>query len=260
MQKALQTALQTAIDAALLAGAAILTEYEKPHEIEYKEDASPVTQADKIANELIVRHLKEAYPAYAILAEESADDPSRLDNDWCWIVDPIDGTREYIKRNGEFTVNIALAYRHEVRLGVIYVPVSRDLYYACSGEGAYWRHEDVEERIHVSDRTEELVALIGRTAQPKESERLIEENEHRINRIISTGSSLKGCLIARGVADVYYRFGPTMEWDLAAMEIVIREAGGIILEMDGNPFLYNRKDPLNAKGFYVLNRMENHLI
>ncbi len=256
----MQKALQTAIDAALLAGAAILAEYEKPHEIEYKEDASPVTQADRIANELIVRHLKEAYPGYAILAEESVDDPSRLDNDWCWIVDPIDGTKEYIKRNGEFTVNIALAFRHEIQLGVIYVPVAGELYYACIGKGAYWRHEGIEERIHVSDRTEELVALIGRTSQPEESKRLMAENDHRINRIISTGSSLKGCLISRGAADVYYRFGPTMEWDLAAMESVIREAGGIILDMDGQPFRYNRVDPLNAKGFYVLNRIENHLV
>ncbi len=256
----MQKALQIAIDTALLAGAAILVEYEKPHEIEYKEDTSPVTQADRIANDLIVARLKEAYPDYAILAEESVDDLSRLDNDWCWIVDPIDGTKEYIKRNGEFTVNIALAYRHVVQLGVIYVPVSGELYYACAGQGAYWRHDGKEEKIHVSDRTEELVALIGRTKQPEQSKQLMADNDYRIQRIVSTGSSLKGCLIARGAADVYYRFGPTMEWDLAAMEIIIREAGGIILDMEGNPFLYNRVDTLNAKGFYVLNTNENHLL
>lgn len=252
-------ALKTAIDAALLAGAAILEEYEKPHEIEYKEDESPVTQADRLANDIIVNHLRAAYPAYAILAEESTDDLGRLDNDWCWIVDPIDGTKEYIKRNGEFTVNIALAYRHEIQLGVIYVPVSGELYYACKGEGAFYRTGDQTVPIHVSERVSDLVVLIGRSAQPEISRRVISQNDHRIKQVIRTGSSLKGCLIARGKADVYYRFGPTMEWDLAAMEIIIREAGGIILEMDGKPFRYNRRDPLNAKGFYVVNDVRNML-
>lgn len=252
-------ALNTAIEAALLAGAAIMEEYGKPHEIEYKKDESPVTQADRIANDLIVAYLNVRYPDYAMLAEESIDEPSRLDNDWCWIVDPIDGTKEYIKRNGEFTVNIALSHCHEIQLGVIYVPVTGELYYASQGHGATYRLGDKETRIHVSDRVEDLVVLIGRSEQPAISHRVISLNDYRIKQVIRTGSSLKGCLIARGKADVYYRFGPTMEWDLAAMEIIIREAGGIILEMDGKPFRYNREDPLNAKGFYVLNSLQNKL-
>lgn len=252
-------ALKTAIDAALLAGEAILEEYEKPHEIDYKSDESPVTQADRIANDIIVTYLLAHYPDYAVLAEESTDDLARLENDWCWIVDPIDGTKEYIKRNGEFTVNIALAYRHEVHVGVIYVPVTGELYYARKGDGAYYRVGDTETRIHVSDRVKDLIVLIGRSEQPEISRQVIAQNDHRIREVIRTGSSLKGCLIARGEADVYYRFGPTMEWDLAAMEILIREAGGIILELDGRPFRYNRENPLNAKGFYVLNTLENKL-
>lgn len=252
-------ALKVAIDAALLAGEAILEEYGKPHEIEYKPDESPVTQADRIANDIIVTYLAAHYPDYAILAEESTDDLARLENDWCWIVDPIDGTKEYIKRNGEFTVNIALAYRHEIHVGVIYVPVTGELYYARKGDGAYYRSGGKDIAIHVSARVTDLVVLIGRSEQPEISRRVIADNDHRIKQVIRTGSSLKGCLIARGVADVYYRFGPTMEWDLAAMEILIREAGGIILEMDGRPFRYNRQDPLNAKGFYVLNSLQNKL-
>ncbi len=252
-------ALKIAIEAALLAGAAILEEYEKPHEIEYKEDESPVTQADRLANDIIVAHLEAAFPEYAILAEESTDDLARLENDWCWIVDPIDGTKEYIKRNGEFTVNIALAYRHEIQLGVIFVPVTGELYYASKGNGAFCRVGGQEQRIHVSDRVDNLVVLIGRSEQPAISKQVIERNDHRIEKVIRTGSSLKGCLIARGKADVYYRFGPTMEWDLAAMEILIREAGGIILEMDDKPFRYNRENPLNEKGFYVLNSLRNKM-
>ncbi len=252
-------ALKTAIDAALLAGVAILEEYGKPHEIEYKADESPVTQADRIANDIIVAHLNAMYPDHAVLAEESLDDLARLENDWCWIVDPIDGTKEYIKRNGEFTVNIALSYRHEIQVGVIYVPVTGELYYARKGDGAYYRVAGQDNRIHVSNRLKDLVVLIGRSEQPEISRRVIAENDHRIKQVIRTGSSLKGCLIARGKADVYYRFGPTMEWDLAAMEIIIREAGGVILEMDGKPFRYNREDSLNAKGFYVLNDIRNKL-
>lgn len=251
--------LEVAIEAALVAGEAIMKEYQRPHEIDYKEDASPVTQADRIANALIVQRLEQAYPDYGILAEESRDDLSRLQKEWCWIVDPIDGTREYIKRNGEFTVNIALAFRHEIQLGVIYVPVSGELYYAVRGGGAFCRGDGKERRIRVSERTEGLVMLIGRTSQPEASKRLIEQNKDRISSVISTGSSLKGCLIARGDADVYYRFGPTMEWDLAAMDIIVQEAGGIIAEFDHMPFRYNRADPLNRDGFYVVNHVDNRL-
>lgn len=252
--------LKLAVDTARMAGEAVMQEYTKPHEIDYKADESPVTQADRLANELIVTRLRTHYPDYGILAEESADDLGRLSKDWCWIVDPIDGTREYIKRNGEFTVNIALAYRHSVRLGVIYVPVTGELYYAVDGQGAFYEHQGVTTRIHVSDRTEDLVVLVGRTSQPEASKQLIAANTHRISRVVSTGSSLKGCLIARGEADVYYRFGPTMEWDLAAMEVIVREAGGTILEMDGRPFRYNRRDSLNAKGFYVVNDIRNRML
>lgn len=252
--------LKLAIDVARLAGEAIMHEYQKPHEIDYKADESPVTQADRLANDLIVSHLRAAYPAYGILAEESADDLTRLEKDWCWIVDPIDGTREYIKRNGEFTVNIALAYRHDIQLGVIYVPVTGELYYAAKGQGAFREAEGAAARITVSDRTEDLTVLIGRTSQPEASKELIAANSHRIGRVIGTGSSLKGCLIARGEADVYYRFGPTMEWDLAAMDIIVREAGGHILEMNGEPFRYNRPNPLNAIGFYVVNDLRNRML
>lgn len=252
-------ALQIAIEAALLAGAAIREEYEKPHEIEIKEDDSPVTQADRRANAIIVDYLSRHYPDYAILAEESADDPARLENDWCWVVDPLDGTREYIKRNGEFTVNIALTYQHQVRLGVVYVPITHELYYASAGEGAFYRRDGADTRIHVSDRTEELVVLMSRSHLQKRNKELIERNRHRIRRVIAAGSSLKGCLVAQGQADVYYRFGPTMEWDVAAMECIVNEAGGLIREMDGSVFRYNRENPLNEKGFYILNTIANRM-
>lgn len=252
--------LQIAIDAALKAGAAILDEYNKPHDIEIKDDQSPVTQADKRANDIIVNILEDHFEEHDILAEESIDDKKRLNNEWCWIVDPLDGTKEYIKRNGEFTVNIALAHQNKVLLGVVYVPVTGELFYAHRGEGAFYRHNGQEKQIHVSERREELIVMISRSHMRGSTKQLLEENMHRIAKTISRGSSLKGCMIAKGDADVYYRYGPTMEWDIAAMAVIIEEAGGVILEMDHSEFKFNRKNTRNEKGFYILNSLENRLV
>ena len=252
--------LEIAIHAALEAGKAILEEYNNPHDIEIKEDESPVTQADKRANDIIVNILSQHFEDHDILAEESVDDMKRLNNEWCWIVDPVDGTKEYIKRNGEFTVNIALAHNNKVLLGVVYVPVTGELYYAQKGFGAYYKLNGKEERIHVSTRKDDLVVMVSRSHMRGSTRELLENNAHRISKTISRGSSLKGCMIAKGDADVYYRYGPTSEWDIAAMAIIIEEAGGYIYEMDDSEFVYNRENVRNEKGFYILNSLENKLI
>lgn len=252
--------LQIAIDAAIKAGQAILEEYNKPHDIEIKEDESPVTQADKRANDIIVDILSTHFEEHDILAEESIDDMKRLNNDWCWIVDPLDGTKEYIKRNGEFTVNIALAHENKIVLGVVYVPVTGELFYGQKGYGAFYRHEGKEEQIHVSDRADDLIVMVSRSHMRGSTKQLLETNAHRIAKTISRGSSLKGCMIAKGDADVYYRYGPTSEWDIAAMAIIIEEAGGFIYEMDDSEFVYNRENVTNEKGFYILNSMANKLV
>jgi len=237
---------------ALSAGDIIMEIYNSPDfGIKGKEDNSPVTIADTRANDFIIAALRAKYPDYAILSEESADDLSRLKNDYCFLVDPLDGTKEFIKRNGEFTVNIALTYKGVSVAGVVYLPAISRLYYASKGNGSWLTAEGVTGQIKVSKRRESPRLVVSRSHRTADEDRLIEELG--ITDVREAGSSLKGCLVAEGEAELYYRFGPTMEWDTAAMQIVVEEAGGIFCQMDHSPMTYNRKDPLNSKGFYVKN-------
>jgi len=241
----------------LTAGYEILKHYEKEIEVEYKKDNSPVTSADKAANDIIVHGLKSSFSHIPVLAEESADDLSRLNSRYCFVVDPLDGTREYVKRNDEFTVNIALVEEGRPVAGVINVPVYKELYYALKGGGAYSFIGGIEKRLKVSDRTENIRLAKSRSHYAPELEEVIEKN--RIKNIIVAGSAYKGCLLARGDVEVYYRFGRTMEWDTAAMEILITEAGGLFSGMDDRVFSYNKENPENPCGFYALNKKENKL-
>lgn len=253
--------LEIAREAAVLAGRAIMEVYRSgDFGIESKADESPLTLADKAANRIIVDILKKEFPDYAILSEEEQDDMSRLENDFCFIVDPLDGTKEFIKRNGQFTVNIALSYKHKTVMGVIYVPVTGEMYYAAQGLGSFMEYERNTSGIHVStDKKEkaELRVVMSNSHGAEQMDALIKK--HGIVNHIKVGSSLKGCMIARGAADVYYRYGPTMEWDTAAMQCIVEEAGGILRQMDDSDMTYNRRDSLNAKGFYILNDIENKL-
>jgi len=239
------------------AGYEILRHYARETEVEYKKDNSPVTSADKAANDIIVRGLEGSFAHIPVLAEESADDLSRLQSKYIFVVDPLDGTREYVKKNNEFTVNIAFVENGRPVAGVIYVPVYKELYYALKGRGAYSVIDGREKRIRVSERTENIRLAKSRSHHAPELEEVIEKNG--IKNIIVAGSAYKGCLLARGDVEVYYRFGRTMEWDTAAMEILITEAGGIFSGMDGRVFRYNKENPENPCGFYALNRPENRL-
>lgn len=252
-----ESALRCAKELALKAGAQIMRIYEKDFSVEYKDDKSPLTEADKTANDIIVDELAKQFPEYAILAEESADDKSRLENDYCWIVDPLDGTKEFVKKNGEFTVNIALTYKKRPVLGVIFAPALEELYYAARGEGAYLHSNEATRTLTVSDRTDALRFVASRSHISDKMQKVIDEEKPA--ELKQIGSSLKGCLIAKAEADIYYRFGKTMEWDTCAMQCIVEEAGGIFKEMGGSEMLYNREDPLNAKGFYILNKIENEL-
>ena len=243
------------LPAAIKAGEAIMDIYNRGFSVEYKDDKSPLTEADKASNAIICEELQKHFPYYSVLTEESADDISRLRERYCFIVDPLDGTKEFIKRNGEFTVNIALVFDGEPILGIIYVPCTDTLYYARKNGGAYKNGV----KIHVSDRTDDLILMESRSHGDSRGAELVEKNKSRIADIISAGSSLKGCLIAEGEADVYYRFGYTMEWDTAAMQCICEEAGAIFMQGDDTPMFYNRRNSLNEKGFYILNRIENKL-
>lgn len=262
--------------AAVEAGKAIMEIYlaSEDMQVEYKDGNMPLTAADKASNRVIVEALKKHFPDYAILSEEEKDDLKRLDHDYCFIVDPLDGTKEFIKRNGQFTVNIALVYQNRSVMGVIYVPATGELYYACEGQGAFRMNlhaqdDDIRSRIssgegavrlHVSENSEigKLRMVMSGSHGCAEQDALIEK--YQLTNFVKIGSSLKGCMVAGGDADIYYRYNPTMEWDTAAMQCIVEEAGGIFRQMDGSEMMYNRKNSLNEKGFYIVNRKENILI
>lgn len=245
--------------AAVRAGQAIMDIYNRGNEIlvEYKEDQSPLTEADKKANQIITRVLCQNFPEYGILSEEETDNKKRLEQEFCFIVDPLDGTKEFIKRNGQFTVNIALAKNHEVVAGVVYAPVLGALYYASEGQGAFLEIDGKRRKLHVSDRVEDIRAVMSSSHCCQEMEELI--HKYHLKNLIRMGSSLKGCLVAQGDAEIYYRHNFTMEWDTAAMQCIAEEAGAIFRQMDGSRMFYNRKDCVNRKGFYIINCEKNQL-
>lgn len=252
--------LKTAILASQQASEKILEIYNTDFSgtIQTKSDSiqSPLTLADIASNEIITRMLNSASPDIPILSEEGQLDVPR-DAQYCWIVDPLDGTKEFIKKNGEFTVNIALTKDHKPILGVLTVPVWGAVFFASKGNGAFRQDNDKLTRLHVSDKTSELIWVGSKTHPSPEEEKLRNKNSHLIKTVTSVGSSLKGVMIAEGTADVYYRFGLTCEWDVCAMHCIVEEAGGIFRELDGGEMLYNRDNHLNEKGFFVVNRAEN---
>lgn len=254
--------LEAAKEAAIKAGIAIMEIYNNTEDmqVEYKDGDMPLTAADKASNKIIVSALREAFPAYAILSEEEKDSRERLENDVCFVVDPLDGTKEFIKRNGQFTVNIALAYKHRTVMGVIYVPVTKELYFASKGQGAFLQEGEGEiRRITVSDNKDipSLRVVLSGSHGCAQMDELLEK--YHLTNFVKIGSSLKGCMVAKGEADVYYRHNPTMEWDTAAMQCIVEEAGGIFRQMDNTEMLYNRENSLNDKGFYAINCKENYL-
>ena len=255
--------LEIAKEIAQIAGQEIMAAYNGQADMNviYKEDASPLTIADQRSNDIIVTALKKEFPQYAILSEEEKNDLERLKNDYCFVIDPLDGTKEFIKRNDQFTVNIALSYRNCSVMGVIYVPPTKELYYAVQGEGAYLQDADGKiKKLHVSDRIgiNNIRVVMSNSHGCAEMEQLLKK--YQFENFVSVGSSLKGCMIARGDAEVYYRYNPTMEWDTAAMQCIVEEAGAVFRQMDDSPMTYNRANSLNDKGFYIINSLENKLV
>lgn len=252
--------LEIAIKAAKAAAIRILSVYHQGVVVKTKQDDTPVTRADMEANELICHDLKVAYPEYGILSEEFVDDLDRLEKEYCWIVDPLDGTKEFIKMNDEFSINIALAKDREVVMGLIYMPVFDELYYAIKGQGSFTMGPKGELRkIRVSKRSHRLRALKSRSHHASRYTELLEANKGNIAVIRCVGSAYKGCLIAKGDFDLYYNYGKTMVWDTASMDLIITEAGGYFAQTDGSPFEYNVKNTMNKKGFMILNKKENCL-
>jgi len=235
------------------AGEKILAIYDSDFTIEEKADRSPLTEADLASHHAIVAGLKELTPGVPILSEESSSLPYAERSLWqrYWLVDPLDGTREFIKRNGEFTVNIALIEGGVPVLGVVHVPVSGVSYLACRGRGALKQEPGRKPRpIKVRKLADGPVMVVGSRSHRGDSLNRFLENlgEHEM---VGMGSSLKLCLVAEGAADIYPRLGPTSEWDTAAAQCVVEQAGGHVTDTDMQPLRYNTKDSLLNPYFLV---------
>ncbi|MDQ1244544.1 MAG: 3(2), 5-bisphosphate nucleotidase [Campylobacterota bacterium] len=247
---------------ALRAGEAVMQIYAKDFSVEYKDDKSPLTEADKVANEIICSELSKLYPDTQIMSEENKQTEYEIRKNWeyYWCIDPIDGTKEFIKKNDEFTVNIALIHKDTPVLGVVYAPALDEIYYAKKGEGAFKEVlSDQYSGLRIqklplktnNDHNKSISVVASKSHMSPETQDFIDNlalsTEHLA--LVSKGSSLKLCMVATGEADIYPRLGPTMEWDTAAADAIVREAGKNVFVYDENfssTIKYNKQNLLNT--------------
>lgn len=250
--------VQDVVALARKAGEAIMAIYQKDFKVEFKADESPLTEADKAAHHIIEQGLKELDQkngtAIPIMSEEGKNIPyeDRKNWDYFWMVDPVDGTKEFIKKNREFTVNIALIHNGSPVLGVVYAPALGQMYCAKQGEGAFKDGRALP--LRNADQRESYKVVASRSHMSDETRKFIEDIEtDKTKELVSIGSSLKICLVAEGEADIYPRLGPTMEWDTAAAHAVVLESGMEMrrYEAEGlsNQLTYNKQNLLNP--FFV---------
>jgi 3'(2'), 5'-bisphosphate nucleotidase len=241
-----QRLVDAVCDIARAAGRAVLEVYGRDFTVSRKSDDSPLTEADRVAHTIIARDLAALDAAIPLLSEESAPEDHAARRSWSryWLVDPLDGTKEFVKRNGEFTVNIALVVDGRAVLGAVYAPVLDRLYFGALTQGA-WRADGpaTPHAIAVRKTAASPLRVVGSRSHPSPelAEYLARLGPHEITDM---GSSLKICLIAEGAADVYPRLGPTSEWDTAAAQAILESAGGRMIDLAGRPLRYNSKDDL----------------
>lgn len=234
------------------AGQSILAVYsEVDPAVEHKRDGSPVTQADLASHLVIQNGLALLSPNWPVLSEESPKISFDKRKSWWhfWMVDPLDGTKEFLNRNGEFTVNVALMEADAPILGVVYAPAIDKLYYASRGAGAHKVYREITSQIKAS-RAEKATLRVVVSRSHRSKEESLDRFIHAAGKceFLVMGSSLKFCLVAEGSADIYPRIGPTMEWDTAAAQCILEEAGGLVTDLDGNSMKYN-KPMLRNSGF-----------
>lgn len=232
---------------ALQAGEIIMDIYNKDFSVEYKEDESPLTQADLHSNKYICQKLQELYPNIPLMSEENKETEYEIRNKWeyYWCIDPIDGTKEFIKKNDEFTVNIALVHKNSPVLGVVYAPALNTIYWAKQGEGAFMNDQKLP-LLSNSEPKERLSVVASKSHLSAETQLFIDSLDTKEVEQVSKGSSLKLCMVATGEADIYPRLAPTMEWDTAAADAIVREAGKMSYHYESNtPLQYNKENLLN---------------
>lgn len=232
------------------AGASIMEIYQRADfNVESKLDESPLTAADKASNTIICAGLEALLPSFPIISEENKEIPYEIRKEYpfTWLVDPLDGTKEFIKRNGDFTVNIALIKGQELEMGVVYIPVYDELYWAWKGMGAFLESEGEVRQLQTSAfriSDEGLRVVCSRSHMSPETEAFIKKLKEP--ELVSRGSALKFLLLAKGDAHIYPRLGPTMEWDTGAAQMILEEAGGEVLEASSSsPLRYNKENLLN---------------
>jgi len=239
--------LEKIVDIAKEAGDAIMEIYNKNFGIEYKDDKSPLTEADLKANEIICRALLELHPNIPIMSEENKQTDYEVRKNWeyYWCIDPIDGTKEFIKKNDEFTVNIALIHKDTPVLGVVYAPAIKEMYKAKKGEGAFKNNQKLP--LKTNDNPEEKLSVVASKSHlSDETQEFINSLDTKQIEQVSKGSSLKLCMVAVGIADIYPRLAPTMEWDTAAADAIVRESGKMTCQFENDkPMIYNKIDLLN---------------
>jgi len=229
------------------AGSAIMEIYQKDFSVEFKDDNSPLTEADIVSNRIICSGLEKQYPHIPILSEENQEILYSVRKEWdyYWCIDPIDGTKEFIKKNGEFTINIGLLYKGRPVLGVVYAPFLNEMYDAKKGFGAYKNGKKLPLKVNVNPK-KKLTVVASKSHLSKETQDFIDTLDTEEIEQVSKGSSLKICMVAEGVADIYPRLAPTMEWDTAAAHAIILEVGKeMIRYVDRKPLIYNKENLLN---------------
>lgn len=235
------------------AGERIMAVYQQDFEVDTKDDDSPLTEADRSAHDALVAGLQELTPDVPILSEEGDQTDYATRREWnnYWLIDPLDGTKEFVKKNGEFTVNIALIQGQRPIIGIVHAPALDTTYFAAKGKGAFRTRDGETESIHTRSLDEDtpMTVVVSRSHRGEAVDTLLERlPEHETT---SVGSSLKFCLVAEGRADLYPRFGPTSEWDTAAAQCIVETAGGKVSLVDQQPLPYNSKESLLNPDFLV---------
>ena len=246
------------------AGEVILNYYNENVDVIYKDDESPLTKADLASHKIITDSIKKITPDIPILSEEEFID-WKIRKKWkkYWLIDPLDGTKEFIKKNGEFTVNIALIENNRPILGVIYTPALNELFYSIKNFGSYKiltkkKLNTLKEakRISINKKKSNKIKIVGsRSHSNPILDKWVNKNFNEFD-ILQKGSSLKFCLIAEGSADIYPRFGPTSEWDIAAGHIILEEAGGKLKSIDNKEILYNEKENILNPDFFAYSNID----
>ena len=250
-----QTLIENLIQISKNAGDAIMDIYETKFDVDIKSDQSPLTKADLLSNKIICSYLKKITPEIPVLSEESSDVQYERRSKWSeyWLVDPLDGTKEFIKRNGEFTTNIALISENRPVLGIIHVPVSNETYWGSKETGSYHLNGDSlsnKKKISVSKEKNDCLRIVSSRSHPTGELKILLQKLGK-HKLVSMGSSLKFCLIAKGEADCYPRLGPTCEWDTAAGEIIAESAGANIVNLSNKMIRYNQKESYLNPHFLV---------